>query len=50
MLATLDDHQVVRVFRCTVCGTIDQVRAAALALHPRELTAEERRQFSAGIG
>jgi len=50
MLATLDDHQVVRIFRCTVCGTIEQVRAAALALHPRALTEAERRRFSAGIG
>jgi hypothetical protein len=50
MLATLDDHQVVRVFRCDVCGSTAQLRAAGRALHPRPLTAAERRRYLAVAG
>jgi WD40 repeat protein/DNA-binding SARP family transcriptional activator len=43
-IATLDDRAVVRIMRCAACGSLDQVRARARALHPRPLTAEERRR------
>jgi WD40 repeat protein/DNA-binding SARP family transcriptional activator len=47
MLATLDDHNVVRVFRCKVCGSDDEIRAAARALKPRRLNADEKRLYAA---
>jgi WD40 repeat protein/DNA-binding SARP family transcriptional activator len=46
-IATLGKGEVVRVFRCEVCGSLDQVRALALSRSPRPLTAEEREQFLA---
>jgi len=49
-IATVDGNNVVRVYRCTVCGDIQQVRERARALHPRELTHEERERFSAEAG
>jgi len=44
-IATLGKGEVVRVFDCDVCGSIDRVRALALSRAPRSLTARERRQF-----
>ncbi|WP_028062595.1 nSTAND1 domain-containing NTPase [Solirubrobacter soli] len=44
-IATLDDHEIVRVFRCEVCGPLGQIRAAARALKPRALTAVERERY-----
>ena len=49
-LATLDDHGVVRVYSCTVCAGDEQIRAAARALHPRPLGAEEKRLYAANGG
>jgi WD40 repeat protein len=47
LIATLGKGEVVRVFRCEVCGSLDRVRALALSRSPRPLTAEEREQFLA---
>jgi WD40 repeat protein len=44
-IATLGRGEVVRVFPCDVCGSIDRVRALALSRSPRPLTPEEREQF-----
>jgi WD40 repeat protein len=44
-IATLDENGVMRVAKCEVCGSLEQVRALALSRHPRQLTAEERRRF-----
>jgi WD40 repeat protein/DNA-binding SARP family transcriptional activator len=44
-IATLGKGEVVRVFACDVCGSIERVRALALSRAPRSLTARERRQF-----
>jgi WD40 repeat protein/DNA-binding SARP family transcriptional activator len=49
-IATLGKGEVVRVFRCDVCGSVEQVRAMALARAPRPLTAQERKQFLAAAG
>jgi WD40 repeat protein len=49
-IATLDGHEVVRIFRCPVCGSIEQVRALARSLHPRALSEQERRRFLADVG
>jgi WD40 repeat protein len=49
-IATLGKGEIVRVFPCDVCGSIDRVRALALSRAPRPLTEEERRQFVAGAG
>jgi WD40 repeat protein len=49
-IATLDGHEVVRVFRCPVCGTLGQVRTLADSRHPRALTAAERRRYLSDAG
>ena len=46
-IATLGKGEVVRVFACAVCGSLDRVRALALSRSPRQLTAEEQRHFLA---
>jgi WD40 repeat protein len=46
-IATLAGDEVVHVFECEVCGTLEQVRALALSRSPRPLTAAERQQFLA---
>ena len=46
-IATLGKGEVVRVFRCQVCGDLADVRALALSRSPRQLTPAERRQFLA---
>ena len=46
-IATLGKGDVVRVFRCDVCGSVEQVRALALSRSPRALTTEERQRFLA---
>lgn len=46
-IATLGLGEIVRVFKCEVCGSLDQVRALAASRGPRPLTAEERRVFLA---
>jgi WD40 repeat protein len=46
-IATLGKGEVVRVFTCDVCGSLDRVRALARSRSPGPLTAEEREQFLA---
>jgi WD40 repeat protein/DNA-binding SARP family transcriptional activator len=49
-IATLGKGEVVRVFRCEVCGSLNRVRALALSRSPRPLTAVERRRLLAAAG
>jgi hypothetical protein len=42
--------EVVRIFRCEVCGSLDEVRALARSRAPRPLNAEERKRFLAVAG
>jgi WD40 repeat protein len=49
-IATFDGNEVVRVFRCEVCGSVASVRALALSRHPRPLTAADRQRFLAAAG
>ena len=49
-IATLGKGEVVHVFGCEVCGSLDQVRTLALSHAPRPLTADERREFLAAAG
>jgi WD40 repeat protein/DNA-binding SARP family transcriptional activator len=49
-IATLGKGEVVRVFPCEVCGSLEQVRALARSRGARPLTAEERERFLAGAG
>jgi len=46
-IATLGKGEVVRVFPCDICGSLEQVRSLALSRSPRPLTAEERQQYLA---
>ena len=46
-IATLGEGEVVRVFRCEVCGSVEQVRALALSREPRQLDRKERQRFLA---
>ena len=46
-IATLGEGEVVRVFECEVCGSLDEVRALARSRVARPLTPEERRRFPA---
>jgi WD40 repeat protein len=46
-IATLGKGEVIRVFDCEVCGSLEHVRALALSRSPRQLTADERRQYLA---
>ena len=46
-IATLGKGEVVRVFTCDVCGSLDRVRALARSRSPGPLTADEREQFLA---
>jgi len=46
-IATLGRGDVVRVFPCDVCGSLERVRALALSRSPRQLTENERKQFLA---
>jgi WD40 repeat protein len=47
-IATLGEGEVIRVFPCEVCGSLDDIRARAIARHPRELSAAERRLYLDG--
>jgi WD40 repeat protein len=49
-IATLGKGEVVRVFPCDVCGSLEQVRRLALSRSPRPLTEEERQQFLTAAG
>jgi WD40 repeat protein len=49
-IATLDENGVMRVRRCDVCGSLEDVHALALSRRPRQLTAEERRRFMPAEG
>ena len=49
-IATLDEGDMVRVYRCEICGSVDQVRALALSKSPRPLSEAEQRQFRAAAG
>ena len=44
-IATFGAGGVVRVFRCEVCGSLDDVAALARSRAPRPLTPQERAQF-----
>jgi WD40 repeat protein len=44
-IATLDEDDVVRVFRCEVCGSLDELRTLARTRVTRPLTPEERQRF-----
>jgi WD40 repeat protein len=44
-IAYLDENGVVRIFRCGVCGGLDEVAALARSRHPRQLSAEERARY-----
>ena len=46
----LDEGDMVRVYRCEICGSVDQVRALALSKSPRPLNEAEQRQFRAAAG
>ena len=46
-IATLSRGDVVRVFDCEVCGSLDEVRALARSRIARPLTPEERQRFPA---
>ena len=49
-IATLGEGDVVRVFACEVCGSLDEVRALARSRSPDPLTADERREYLAAAG
>jgi WD40 repeat protein len=44
-IATLGEDDVLRIFKCNVCGSVADVEALARSRHPRELNAEERERF-----
>jgi WD40 repeat protein/DNA-binding SARP family transcriptional activator/energy-coupling factor transporter ATP-binding protein EcfA2 len=46
-VATLDKNDVVRVFACEVCGSLEQVQALARSRAPRPLTSAEKKRFLA---
>jgi len=46
-IATLGKGDVVQVFDCDFCGSLDRVREVALGRVPRPLTTAERAQFLA---
>jgi WD40 repeat protein/DNA-binding SARP family transcriptional activator/energy-coupling factor transporter ATP-binding protein EcfA2 len=50
MVATLGTGNVVRVFSCDFCGSLNRVRAIALSRSPRQLTPSEERQFVSAAG
>ena len=49
-IATLSEGEVVRVFECEVCGTLDEVRALARSRVARPLNSEERQRLPATEG
>ena len=49
-VATLGTGEVIRVFPCDFCGSVDRVRAIALSRSPRQLTPSERKQFLSAAG
>jgi WD40 repeat protein len=49
-IATLNEGNVVRVFDCEVCGSLDEVRATARSRVARRLTPEQREQLAGGEG
>jgi WD40 repeat protein len=46
-IATLGKGEVVKVFPCEACGSMDQVRAIAASDKPRELTPQEKQRYLA---
>ncbi len=46
-IATLNSGEIVQIFECEVCGSLDDVLALARSRSPRQLTADERRQYLA---
>jgi WD40 repeat protein len=50
MVATVGTGEVVRVFPCDFCGSLDRVRAIALSRSPRQLTPSEKHQFLSAAG
>jgi WD40 repeat protein/DNA-binding SARP family transcriptional activator/energy-coupling factor transporter ATP-binding protein EcfA2 len=49
-IATYAKSGVVRVFKCEVCGSLQQLRALARSRAPQPLTPEERQRFLAAAG
>ncbi len=50
MVATLGTGEVIRVFPCDFCGSLNRVRAIALSRSPRQLTPSEKHQFVSAAG
>ena len=49
-VATLGTGDVIRVFPCDFCGSLQRVRAIALSRSPRRLTPSEAKHFLAAAG
>jgi WD40 repeat protein len=49
-IATLDEDLTLRVRRCEVCGSAQEVEALARSYEPRQLSRDERRQYLAPLG
>jgi WD40 repeat protein len=49
-VATLGTGDVIRVFPCDFCGSLERVRAIALSRSPRHLTPSEAKHFLAAAG
>jgi WD40 repeat protein/DNA-binding SARP family transcriptional activator/molybdopterin-guanine dinucleotide biosynthesis protein len=49
-VATLGTGEVIRVFACDFCGSVDRVRRLALSRSPRQLTPGEKHQFLSAAG
>ena len=49
-VATLGTGDVIRVFPCDFCGSLQRVRAIALSRSPRQLTPSEAKHFLAAAG
>ena len=46
----LDADSIVRVVKCEVCGSLEQVKQLARSSNPRALNADERRRYLAAVG
>ncbi len=47
-IAVHDDNSVVRIMRCEVCGSLDDVQELARSLDPKPLSASERERYLGG--
>ena len=50
MVATVGTGEVIRVFPCDFCGSLNRVRAIALSRSPRQLAPSEKHQFLSAAG